>query len=186
MYPGASILMINNRLELEEGYWTIRDKTWQGKMVSCINAKAETIWNVGMFRDAIRTDRVLIPAERVVEWQHQPDKTKKKFELWFDDGSAFAFAGIARDCEINGQTRRCAVIITTSPNEIFNEIHNSKRRQPVVIRKEDYVQWLDNHTSYGEINRMMRPLPSAETKFEEVEGSQELKSPKPVKKRKPE
>jgi putative SOS response-associated peptidase YedK len=168
MCPGSDILMINNKLELEEGYWTIRDKTWKGETVSCINAKAETIWNVGMFRDAIREDRVLIPANSVLEWQLQPDKTKKKFELWFDGDPTFAFAGIARYCEINGQMRRCTVIITTKPNEIFNEIHNSKRRQPVVIRKEDYAEWLDTDTPFGEINRMMQPLPSSETKFKEI------------------
>ena len=179
MYPGADILMINNKLELEEAYWTIRDKTWKGEMVSCINAKAETIWNVGMFRDAIRGDRVLIPANSVLEWQHQPDKSKKKFELWFDGDPTFAFAGIARDCEINGETRRCTVIITTKPNEIFNEIHNSKRRQPVVVRKEDYAQWLDNDTSFSDINRLMQPLPSSETRFKELFETAKPKKPKP-------
>jgi putative SOS response-associated peptidase YedK len=180
MRPGDDILIINNKFELEPAYWTIRDKTWKGEMVSCINAKAETIWNVPMFRDAIRTDRVLIPAESVVEWQHQPDKTKKKFELWFDGDPIFSFAGIARECEINGQTRRCVVIITTKPNDVFKVIHNSKERQPVVIRAADYAKWLDNDTSFGEINRLMQPLPPSETQFKEV--YEPPKSPKSRKK----
>lgn len=162
IFPGTNILALNNLRRPEEVWWTIRDRTWDGKMASAINAKSETIQKVGMFREAFKSDRVLIPATALYEWQEQPDKTKKKFEIWFDE-PVFAFGGVARDCEIKGETKRCAVIITTSPNDVFREIHNTKMRQAVVIRGEDHERWLDTKTPVDELKRMMQPLPSEMT-----------------------
>ncbi|MBL8124162.1 MAG: SOS response-associated peptidase [Blastocatellia bacterium] len=167
IFPGTPILVINNQHKLEEDWWTIRDRSWDGKMVSAINAKAETINKVQMFRDAFKNDRVLIPATGLYEWQEQPDKTKKKFLMWFDE-EIFAFGGIARECAIKGEPKRCTVIITTTPNEIFNEIHNTKHRQAVVIRKEDQEKWLDPKTKPDELKEMLKPIPASETHFKEV------------------
>ena len=167
IFPGTLIPVINNQRMLENDWWTIRDTGWNGKPVACINAKAETISRLPMFREAFENDRVLIPASALYEWQEQPDKSKKKFEIWFDD-EVFAFAGIARECEIKGERTRCSAIITTSPNEIFKEIHNSKQRQAAVIRKEDHEKWLDPRTSPEELKEMLKPLPESETHFKEV------------------
>lgn len=170
IFPGTNILAVNNQHAPENLWWTIRDADWQGTMRDAINAKAETILKVAMFRDAFKTDRVLIPATALFEWQVQPDKSKTKHRIWFDE-PLFAFAGIARDCEIKGETKRCGVIITTEANEIFSEIHNSKQRQAVVIRTDDYDKWLDPKTSTDDLKALMRPLPASETHFEIADGN---------------
>lgn len=167
IFPGTPIMAVNNRFEAEDIWWTIRDRTWDGKMAATVNAKAETIQKVQMFRDAFKTDRVLIPATGLFEWQIQPDKSKVKYRIWFDE-PVFAFAGIARDCDIKDETKRCGVIITTSPNDIFKEIHNTKMRQAVVIRERDYEKWLDPKTTPDDLKAMMQPLPTQETHYEKV------------------
>lgn len=167
IFPGTFVLAINNEYRPEDVWWTIRAKGYDGAMRDAINAKAETVDRLDMFREAFRNDRVLIPATGLYEWQVQPDKSKKKFEIWFDE-PLFAFAGIARDCEIKGETRRSTAIITTSANEIFREIHNTKQRQAVVVRQEDHEKWLDPKTPLPELKRMLEPLPASETHFEEV------------------
>lgn len=172
VFPGTPILAINNKRQPEDLWWTIRDQTWNGKMASAINAKSENITRTPMFRDAFKEDRVLIPATGIYEWQVQPDDSKKKFKIWFDE-PLFALAGIARDCEIKGETKRCTVIITTEPNEIFAEIHNAKQRQAVVIKTSDYEKWLDPKTKIEDLKAMMRPLPTAETHFEEAKPKEE-------------
>lgn len=164
VFPGTPILAINNAHRPEDIHWTIRDRSWDGKMVSAINAKAETIAKVQMFRDAFKTDRVLIPATGLYEWQVQPDGSKVKYEIWFDE-PLFAFGGIARDCEIKGENIRCGVIITTTPNQIFREIHNVKQRQAVVIKRGDYDKWLDPATKPDELKQLMLPLGDDETHF---------------------
>jgi len=171
IFPGTPLFAINNQLRPEEDWWTIRDKNWQGKMFDAVNAKAENVLKAAMFKTAFLIDRILIPATGLYEWQTQPDGSKLKFEIWFDE-PIFAFAGIARDCEIKGETKRCAVIITTTPNEIFAEIHNSKQRQAVVIRQDDHEAWLDPKTTIDRLTRMMQPLPAAETHFKQTDSMQ--------------
>lgn len=168
VFPGTPILAINREHRPEDIHWTIRDKAWDGKLVSAINAKAETISKVAMFRDAFKAERVLIPATGLYEWQTQPDGTKVKYKIWFDE-PLFAFAGIARDCEIKGEQTRCGVIITTTPNNVFREIHNLKQRQAVVIKTDDYDRWLDPKTPPDELRQLMLPLGDAETHFEEAD-----------------
>ena len=164
VFPGTPIFAINNQHIPEDIWWTTRDLTWDGKMADAINAKAENLLKAKMFKEAFLTDRVLIPATGLYEWQTQPDKSKTKYEIWFDE-PIFAFAGIARDCQIKGETKRCGVIVTTNPNDIFAEIHNTKMRQAVVIRSADYDKWLDPKTPYEDLKTLLRPLPTEETHF---------------------
>src|SRR5690606_1603525 len=96
VFPGELIPVINEQRMMVDNWWTIRDRAWDGKMVSAINAKAETITKVPMFREAFQNGRVLIPANSLYEWQTQADGSKKRFEIWFDEGM-FAFAGISRE-----------------------------------------------------------------------------------------
>ncbi len=168
IFPGTKILALNNQFHPEYAHWTIRAETWDGKTANAINARAETVNKVQMFRDAFRTDRVLIPATSLFEWQEQPDKSKKKFRIWFDE-PIFTFAGVARVCTIKGEEIRCTAIVTTIPNEKFALIHNAKQRQAVVIREEDHEKWLDAATKPDDLKQLMRPLPAESTHFEEID-----------------
>ena len=165
--PGTYIMAVNNRHQAEDVWWTIEDYDHRGVWRRAINARAESIQNTQMFKDAFRNDRILVPANGIYEWQEQPDKTKKKFDMWFDR-PVFAMAGVARDCQIKGETRRCAVILTTRANDVFAEIHNTKPRQPVVIHKNDLDRWLDPATPPEELAYLMEPVLDEEVHYAEV------------------
>ena len=167
VFPGEPILAINKYHVPEDLWWTIRDRTFDGKIKSAINARSETVAKVAMFRDAFRHDRVLIPASAIYEWQHRASGVKARYEISFDT-PLFALAGIARDCGIKGETRRATAILTTTPNDIFREIHNTKQRQAVVIREKDYERWLDPKTPLEELKPLMQPLPNEVTRAKEV------------------
>ena len=172
--PGTFILAVNNHHRAEDVWWTIEDYDHRGVWRRTINAKAENVLSAGMFKDAFRHDRILVPATGIFEWQDLPDKTKKKYEIWFDE-PVFALAGLARDCQVKGETVRCGVIMTTRANDVFARIHNTKQRQAVVIHKYDHEKWLDPETPFEELKRLMAPLPDAETHFSPaVEPSSEL------------
>lgn len=168
IFPGTEILAINNRHKAEDIWWTIEDRDAKGIWRKAINAKAENLLWAEMFKDAFKTDRVLIPATGLFEWHQLPDKSKKKYEIWFDE-PLFAFGGIARTCQIKNEEKRCGVIITTKPNSVFAEIHNSKQRQAVVIHGYDHEKWLDPETPLSELKRLMEPVSDAETHFKEAE-----------------
>lgn len=160
VFPGEWITAINTENRPEDIWWTIEDKDNAGVWRRAINAKAETVAKVNMFADAFRSDRVLIPATGFFEW----DRTKQRHLFTFDE-PLFAFGGIARDCEIKGETRRCGVIMTTVANDVVRPIHE-KGRMPVVIRKYDYTKWLDRETAFADLRRMLAPLSDAETHAE--------------------
>ncbi|MEJ7623151.1 MAG: SOS response-associated peptidase family protein [Pyrinomonadaceae bacterium] len=164
IFPGEYILAVNNHLKAEDVWWTIEDFDYKGVWRRAINARAETVHFTDMFRDGFAHDRILIPATAIFEWQDDGRKSNKKYEIWFDE-PVFAFAGLARECQIKGESKRCAVIITTTPNEVFSLIHNSKRRQAVVIHKYDYEKWLDPATPLDDLKRLMEPVGTEETHF---------------------
>lgn len=85
-----------------------------------------------------------------------------RHEISFDE-PLFAFAGIARECEVKGELRRCTVIITAYRNDIFAEVHNSKQRQAVVIRESDYDKWLGSRSKPEHLRGLLGPLPNDET-----------------------
>ena len=163
VFPGEWITSINNENRPEDIWWTIEDKDNSGAWRRAINAKAETITKVHMFADAFRNDRVLIPATGFFEW----DARKQRHEFTFDE-PLFAFAGVARDCEIKGETRRCGVIMTTDANDVVRPIH-TKGRMPVVIHKYDYAKWLDTQTPFADLRRLMMPVSSEETHVHEAD-----------------
>lgn len=166
--PGEWIFAINKENRPEDIWWTIEDKDSGGTVRRTINAKAETVAKVPMFRDAFWRDRVLIPATGFFEWA--PDKQKYLFTF---DEPIFAFGGIARDCQIKDETKRCGVILTTEANDIVRPIH-IKNRMPVVIHKYDYQRWLNPDTSFEELRQMMLPLANDEThpeKFTDPDGA---------------
>jgi putative SOS response-associated peptidase YedK len=82
-----------------------------------------------------------------------PDKQKYLFTF---DEPIFAFAGIARDCQIKDEIKRCGVILTTEANDVVRPIH-VKNRMPVVLHKYDYKRWLNPNTSFEELRQMMLP-----------------------------
>lgn len=160
IFPGTEILAIDNEHEAKDLWWTIEDRTADGRMVKAINAKSETIGKVGMFRDAFKKSRVLIPATGFFEWRELPDKKKEKYEFAFQE-PLFAFAGIARECDIKGEKRSCGVIITTRANDVVRPIH-AKNRMPVILHEYDYEKWLDPETPAEELERIMQPVPNEE------------------------
>ena len=160
IFPGEWITAINNKTRPEDIWWTIEDCDNAGTPRKAINAKAETITRVNMFADAFRNDRVLIPATGFFEWDG-----RKQRQLFTFDEPLFAFGGVARECLIKGEPRRCGVIMTTEANDVVRPIH-VKGRMPVVIHRYDYAAWLDPATAFPDLSRLMRPLPNSETHVE--------------------
>ncbi|OGP88644.1 MAG: hypothetical protein A2157_16445 [Deltaproteobacteria bacterium RBG_16_47_11] len=110
-----------------------------------LNAKAETITMKASFRHSIKTKRCLVLADGFYEWQHVKKQTYPYY-IHLKDHPLFAFAGIW-DAWTNKETKetpKTFSIITTQANPLLAEIHNTKRRMPVILRPEDERRWLSN------------------------------------------
>jgi putative SOS response-associated peptidase YedK len=123
-----------------------------------INARAETVFDKPMFRNAIRRRRCLVPADGFYEWQQRPGG-KQPYHVGMADGGIFAMAGIWEYWRIAGAEPvvSCALLVTAA-NDLMRPIHD---RMPVLIAPQDYATWLDPGLDDRlAIGRMLTPFPS--------------------------
>ncbi|MFC1977896.1 SOS response-associated peptidase [Chloroflexota bacterium] len=129
---------------------TIRQQT--------LNARAETIFEKPSFRHSIRSKRCLILADGFFEWKHEKRATYTYY-IRLTDHSAFAIAGIW-DSWTNPETgtvvRTCSVI-TTAANSLLEKVHNTKKRMPVILKKEYEDKWLEETLMDEQIHSLLLP-----------------------------
>jgi putative SOS response-associated peptidase YedK len=104
------------------------------------NARAESVADKPMFRDAFKRHRCVIPASGYYEWLKRPDGRQPYF-IAAADGSVLSFAGLYdrwKNPE-NGERMASCTIIVTDANELTRPIHD---RMPVVLDKADIGRWL--------------------------------------------
>jgi len=106
-----------------------------------INARAESLAQSPMFREALAAGRCLIPASGFYEWQTQPGTgLKVPMHIRLKSGELFAFAGLWVAGKRDGQASASAAIVTCRANTLMAAIHT---RMPAILRREDEARWLD-------------------------------------------
>jgi putative SOS response-associated peptidase YedK len=112
-----------------------------------INARAETAASKPSFRDPLRKQRCLIPADAFYEWWRAA-REKQPFCFEVGTGDVFAFAGLwDRWAGPGGQILETCTIMTTTPNDLLADVHD---RMPAILLAEDYDRWLDPKMQEGE------------------------------------
>ncbi|HEY6351330.1 MAG TPA: SOS response-associated peptidase [Candidatus Angelobacter sp.] len=109
-----------------------------------INGMSETAAGKPAFRQAMQTQRCLIPADGFYEWLRTGPKEKQPYNFGMADDSLFAFAGLwdrwKDRADDRGNPILSCTILTTRPNTLVAEVHN---RMPAILRRQDYDLWLD-------------------------------------------
>ncbi|MHC1777295.1 MAG: SOS response-associated peptidase [Lentimicrobium sp.] len=124
-----------------------------------INARAESLDEKPMFRQAFKKRRCLVPADGFYEWVHTGKKQPFRFQM--KDDSPFAMAGIWEQwSQKPGETLFSFAIVTTSPNTLMEPIHN---RMPVILPTDSYDAWL-NSSDENELHEMLKPYPDSRMK----------------------
>jgi putative SOS response-associated peptidase YedK len=121
-----------------------------------INARAETVHTLRLFREAFAKRRALIPATGFFEWQKRADG-KQPYRFQAQDLEPFAFAGLWEFCRIADKDILSATIIVGAPNPLAAAIHD---RMPVILEPEDYDRWLAPETSADELRGLLKPYPA--------------------------
>lgn len=110
-----------------------------------LNARIETLKEKPAYRNSVN-HRCLVIANGYYEWKWVDPKgiEKKKYLITPKDQELFAFVGIYSSWKNpeNHELVNSYAILTTDANELMREIHNSKKRMPVVLKKEDRKNWL--------------------------------------------
>jgi putative SOS response-associated peptidase YedK len=134
-------------------FWA-KDPSIGNKM---INARAETVAEKPAFRKALAARRCLVPASGFYEWKRDAGGKVPHYIFLRDTGS-FAFAGLYEIWkDQDGQVLKTYTIITTTPNELMETIHN---RMPVILSREDEGLWLDKEADIPALLALLRPYPA--------------------------
>jgi len=77
------------------------------------------------------------------QWLDPKGKTKQKYEIGLPDEELFAFAGLYSQWinPATAEVKNTFTIVTTEANPLLSEIHNTKKRMPIILKKEDETHW---------------------------------------------
>lgn len=101
-----------------------------------LNARIETIRERNAYKKYVE-NRCLLPITGFYEWKHLVGgKTKIKYCIQLSHQPLFSLGCI--------YTNETFSIVTTAANEFMEQIHNTKKRMPVIIPKELERDWLTN------------------------------------------
>ena len=113
-----------------------------GAATTTFNARAETVATKPSFRDAFRSQRLLIPVDGFFEWDRRGD-TKVPHFFTRADGTPIVLAGLYdrwRDPRApDAAPLVTCTVLTTTPGPDVDGIHN---RMPVVIERDAFDLWL--------------------------------------------
>lgn len=141
-------------------YWGVTPDFGQNRPVAqkLINAKADTIHEKLSTKGSFQKRRCLIPADGFFEWKKLGKKTKIPYRFTLREDDLFAFAGIWEEYEtVSGETQHTFLILTTSANEVTEEVHDS---MPVILSRGDEKKWLDKYTSESDLLKILKPYPA--------------------------
>jgi putative SOS response-associated peptidase YedK len=121
-----------------------------------INARAETVHKLPLFREAFAKRRCLIPATGFYEWQKREDG-KQPYRFRRKDLEPFAFAGIWEFAKLDGEEILSTALIVGEANSLVGGVHD---RMPVMLMSEDYDSWL-GPTSVEDLKALLKPYDPA-------------------------
>jgi putative SOS response-associated peptidase YedK len=134
-----------------------------------LNAKIETVTEKASFRSSVGRRNCVIPSSGFFEWQTQ-GKLKVPYFLKPANDFIFSMAGIYDEWvdRSTGEIIPSFSILTCPANDLMEEIHNSKKRMPVLLNGNQIETWIQ-----GDIDPLsfILPFPSDQMKAVRVKKS---------------
>jgi len=144
--PLIPIIANNNKSLITFGKWGLLPIWANGSFnTNTLNAKIETIQEKPSFSPYVN-NRCLVIADGFFEWKWLDikGKRKEKYYITLPHQEVFAFAGIyAPLTQSDGTTINTVSILTTQANEFMANIHNTKKRMPIILVPNEEKQWLN-------------------------------------------
>ncbi len=148
--PGdGALAVVPMRWQLIPPWW----KKPLKDLPATFNARAETVAEKPMFRDAFKRSRCLIPASGYYEWQTTPNG-KQPYYITSANGPVLTIAGLWTDWRdrVNDETLTTCTMIITEANSFISAIHD---RMPVLLDQENADAWLSGDAGL----ELLKPAP---------------------------
>ncbi|MCH4888463.1 SOS response-associated peptidase [Acidaminobacter sp. JC074] len=119
-----------------------------------INARSETVHEKVTYREAFSKRRCLLICNGFYEWKRS--EVKKPFLFHRKDFNLITLAGIWQPQHLDDGSKEYGFsIVTTEANEVMAPIHH---RMPVILDDRHAKLWLDQSTSFEELQHLMKPI----------------------------
>jgi putative SOS response-associated peptidase YedK len=130
------------------------------KQYDTCNAKGEEVFEKRTYKDYIMKKRGLVVLKGFFEGQEQPDKTSQPYFIYPANGEILTLGCVYSDwTDASGNPVRTFSIITTEANKLMAQIHNKKKRMPLVVPPEKRLWWLDNALTKADLTEYFVPYP---------------------------
>lgn len=129
---------------------------------STINARVETMATSPAYRGPWkRGQRCIVPANGFYEWQELPGGGKQPWFVRVAARELFGFAGLwDSSTAADGEIIESCTIITLPAAPFMAEIHNSRQREPAILRPGEHAAWLQG--SPAEAQGVLHPAADGE------------------------
>lgn len=139
--------------------WGMKDIPAFRKKYNTLNTKSETLFS-GLSKEAGLHTRCLIIADGFFEPHHENGISIPYFchipSKEFKDGRAlFVFGGIYSEIEKDADLYTCS-ILTMEANTFFSEVHNKKKRQPLILDEDCYDEWFDPNLKQANVLELIK------------------------------
>jgi putative SOS response-associated peptidase YedK len=122
------------------------------KKYNTLNARSESVFKSNTFKESAQNQRCLILVDGFFEPHHYKGKSQPYY-CYLQGKPLFAFAGIytALDDQLFS-----TALITVPANELFEKVHNKKKRMPLVLDNTFTESWIDHDNNQKHIEELMR------------------------------
>ena len=143
-------------------FWQKDEAKAMKDRLNTVNCIHEEMWEKASFRDAIKNgQRCLIPVTGFFEWRwlDEAGSIKVPYYVTFRDQKLRSMAGLYSRWKnpINGEYYYSYTILTCAANAIMEYVHNSKKRMPVFIDKENEKEWLNRDLNKDDVMDLCKP-----------------------------
>ncbi|HBC02255.1 SOS response-associated peptidase [Stutzerimonas kunmingensis] len=150
--PGASVLLLRKvdaQLQLSRVRWGLTPAWLTDLTRTPAQARAETISEQPMFREAFRQRRGLLPANGFYEWRG----SARKRPYWMtSEGSLGYFAALWEAYPVQGHTYLSAAVVTLPAATL---------RRPLMLDEAGQAAWLDPETPLETLQALLaQPQPA--------------------------
>ncbi|MDN6857794.1 SOS response-associated peptidase [Pseudomonas sp. CAN2814] len=138
--PGARVLILreeNGVRHADLARWGLTPAWLTDLSRTPAHARAETVAEQPMFRDAFAQRRCLLPANGFYEW-----RGPRKRPYWVSGGGLICFAGLWEAYPVEGHIYYSVALLTQAAGDL---------RRPVVLDLEEQAQWLSNDTASARV-----------------------------------
>ncbi len=127
-----------------------------------LNAKAETIFSLPIYRDSAKAHRCLVFVNGFFEWKHESisgKEVKTPYFIKLPEEKVFALGGLYSYRKTDEEMLKTHNILTTPANELMASIHNTKKRMPLILEEKDWALWLDSRAPESAVKEIMKQFP---------------------------